>query len=148
VRDPRVLSVTSLASSRGAPEDLEIAGRRRRRRNGACHPLHDLVARPAILLLPVGEHQDVVANGEHRRPMRDQHDNRSAGLEVGDGLAQSKLAIVVEIGVRLEPPIPIAMMVSPPRRCASTMIWRLPASCATARGGARGARSGRRVMVN
>ena len=40
------------------------------------------------------------------------------------------------------------MMVSPPRRCASTMIERRPASCASARAGARLARSVRRVIAN
>ena len=56
---------------------------------------------PKSCCSPVGEHQDVVANGEHRRPVRDQHDDGAARLEVGDGLAQGQLALVVEIGVRL-----------------------------------------------
>ena len=60
-----------------------------------------LIARPELLLLPVGKHQQVVANGQHRRPMRDQHDDGAARLEVDDRLAQRALAFVVEIGIRL-----------------------------------------------
>jgi hypothetical protein len=44
--------------------------------------------------------------------------------------------------------MPIARMVSPPRRCASTMIERRPASCASTLAGARLARSVSRVIVN
>ena len=43
----------------------------------------------------------MVAHGEHRWPVRDQHDNGAARLEVDDGLAQGDLALGVEIGIRL-----------------------------------------------
>src|SRR5689334_1092781 len=68
----------------------------------ACqHFLHNLVARPERLLQAVREHQDLVADGQRGWPVRDQDDDRAAVLRGRNRLMERRLALVVEVRVRL-----------------------------------------------
>jgi len=53
------------------------------------------------LLHAAGEHKKLVASGECCWPVRDQHNDRSARLEIDDRLVQGRLALAVEVRVRL-----------------------------------------------
>src|SRR5262249_60181563 len=87
-------------SIRGLADDFEIARccwRSAVRKNLA----QNLVARSETLLHAVGQHKELVASGECCWPVRDQHNDRSARLEIDDRLVQGRLALAVEVRVRL-----------------------------------------------
>jgi hypothetical protein len=61
----------------------------------------NLLARSKPLLHAVGEHKELVAGGEYCWSVCDQHNDRSARLEINDRLVQGRLTLAVEVCVRL-----------------------------------------------